>query len=156
MRTSRLTVVSSRLMRNSSNTHQARSRNRQRTTPWIAGIGPLSMIRASACRCVSFSLEGFAGRLAVDQPLWTLGIKGENPISDGLQPNTADASRIGPGASVVDFRQSKKATSLGGIPGPLRDAPKRTSVEIGPQRDGDAHGGHSWSAQLSSDFSRFA
>jgi hypothetical protein len=31
---------------------------RQRTTPWIAGFGPLSMICASAARWMSFSRDG--------------------------------------------------------------------------------------------------
>ncbi len=45
---SRPTVVSSSEMRNSSNIQSARSLRRQRTTPWIAVIGPLSTIRTSA------------------------------------------------------------------------------------------------------------
>ena len=48
---SRPTVVSSTEMRNSSNIQCARSFRRQRTTPWIAGIGPLSTSRASAWSC---------------------------------------------------------------------------------------------------------
>jgi hypothetical protein len=37
-------------MRNSCKIHCTRSVRRQQTTPWIAGIGPLSTIFASAWR----------------------------------------------------------------------------------------------------------
>jgi hypothetical protein len=38
------------VMRNSSKIHCARSISRQRTTPWTAGIGPLSIMPAMARR----------------------------------------------------------------------------------------------------------
>ena len=65
---SRPTVVSSTEMRNSSNIQCARSFRRQRTTPWIAGIGPLSTSRASACRCLSLSLAGLPVALPSIRP----------------------------------------------------------------------------------------
>ena len=65
---SRPTVVSSTEMRNSSNIQCARSFRRQRTTPWIAGIGPLSTNRASACRCLSLSLAGLPVALPSIRP----------------------------------------------------------------------------------------
>src|SRR5260221_8074977 len=43
-RSSRLSVCLAIVMRNSSKIHCARSISRQRTTPWTAGIGPLSII----------------------------------------------------------------------------------------------------------------
>jgi hypothetical protein len=45
-RGSRLNVCFAIVMRNSSKTHCAKSISRQRTTPWTAGIGPLSIMRA--------------------------------------------------------------------------------------------------------------
>jgi hypothetical protein len=55
-------------MRNSSKIHRARSLRRQRTTPWIAGIGPLSTIFAKARRCSSFNLEELPGALPLTSP----------------------------------------------------------------------------------------
>ena len=52
------TRVLAMAMRNSSKIHCARSISRQRTTPCIAGIGPLSIIRATAWRWASLSFEG--------------------------------------------------------------------------------------------------
>ena len=51
--------------RNSSQTHIAKSFSRQRTTPWIAGIGPLSTIAARASRWAVFSLPGWPGASVV-------------------------------------------------------------------------------------------
>ena len=72
---SRPTVVSSTEMRNSSNIQCARSFRRQRTTPWIAGIGPLSTSRASACRCLSLSLVGLPVALPSIRPSGPLALK---------------------------------------------------------------------------------
>ena len=52
-----LTVGSVSEMRNLSQIHCARSLSRQRTTPWIAGIGPSSTISTSA----RLNCPGFAG-----------------------------------------------------------------------------------------------
>ncbi len=65
---SRPTVVSSRLMRNYSNIHRARSLRRHLTTPSTAGIGPRSTILASARRCSSFSLGVLPGALPFIRP----------------------------------------------------------------------------------------
>ena len=72
---SRPTVVSSTEMRNSSNIQCARSFRRQRTTPWIAGTGPLSTSRASACRCLSLSLAGLPVALPSIRPSGPLALK---------------------------------------------------------------------------------
>src|SRR5262245_40856825 len=56
------------VMRNSSNIHCARSISRQRTTPWTAGIEPLSTMRASARRWPSLSLDGCPGDLPSRRP----------------------------------------------------------------------------------------
>src|SRR5262249_39179401 len=49
-RSSPLSVCLAIVMRNSSKIHCARSISRQRTTPCTAGIGPLSIMPAMACR----------------------------------------------------------------------------------------------------------
>jgi hypothetical protein len=61
---SRPTVVSSGEMPNSSHIQSARSLQRQRTTSWIAGIGPLSTISARAWRWPSLSLGALPGAFA--------------------------------------------------------------------------------------------
>src|SRR5210317_133150 len=71
---SRPTVDSSSEMRNSSNIQSARSFLRQRTTPWIAGIGPLATIRASAWRCSSLSLGGLPVALPSIRPSGPLAL----------------------------------------------------------------------------------
>src|SRR5665647_1584398 len=65
---SRPTVVSSSEIPNASKIHWARSLRRHRTTPWIAGIGPLSTILATAWRCASLSLQGLPGALPSMRP----------------------------------------------------------------------------------------
>jgi hypothetical protein len=55
-------------MRNSSNTHCARSISRQRTTPCTAGIGPLSTIARNACRRSSLSSGVLPGALPSIRP----------------------------------------------------------------------------------------
>jgi hypothetical protein len=57
-RSSRDSVCLEIVMRNSSQIHWIRSINRQRTTPWIAGIGPASTRATKAARCASVSLDG--------------------------------------------------------------------------------------------------
>ena len=71
----RSTLDSSSEMPNSSNTQCARSLLRQRTTPWIAGIGPLSTIRASAWRCASLSFDGLPVALPSIRPSGPLVLK---------------------------------------------------------------------------------
>ena len=61
-------------MRNSSNIQNARSLRRQRTTPWIAGIGPLSTIRASARRRAAKPFIGFGDPRLEGDPSGTRGV----------------------------------------------------------------------------------
>src|SRR5262249_12314977 len=56
--TPRLSVALALAMRNPSKIPCPRSISRQRTTPWTAGIGPLSIMPAMARRCRSLSLHG--------------------------------------------------------------------------------------------------
>jgi hypothetical protein len=67
-RNSRLKVCLATVMRNSSKIHCARSISRQRTTPWTAGIGPLSIILAIVWRWASLSFEGWPGALPSSSP----------------------------------------------------------------------------------------
>jgi hypothetical protein len=67
-RSSRLSVCFEIDTRNSSQTHWHKSTSRQRTTPWMAGVGPLSITAASAARCGSFSRDGWPGALRSISP----------------------------------------------------------------------------------------
>jgi|Tabmets4t2r2_1033128.scaffolds.fasta_scaffold63757_1 hypothetical protein len=67
-RSSRLSVCLATVTLNVSNSHWHRSMIRQRTTPWIAGVGPVSMIFASALRCASVSRGGCPGALRSIRP----------------------------------------------------------------------------------------
>jgi hypothetical protein len=67
-RSSRLSVCLETDTRNSSHSHWQRSISRQRTTPWMAGVGPSSTAAASAARCVSLSRDGWPGALRSISP----------------------------------------------------------------------------------------
>ena len=104
-RSSRLSVCMAIETRNSSNIHCMRSISRQRTTPWIAGIGPFSINLASADRCVSFNIGCWPGAL----PL--MSWRFERRLSAGAQRSCSGGAGSGP--------FSRLARHRGGI---LRDA----------------------------------
>src|SRR5258705_5727305 len=54
---------------------------RQRTTPWIAGIGPLSIIRTIAWRCSSLSFGGWPGDLPSSNPSGSGLTRTQSPIA---------------------------------------------------------------------------
>src|SRR6266566_1768451 len=118
-RNSRLKVCLAMPTRNSSQIHWHRSTSRQRTTPSTAGIGPLAIAAFSAARWVSFSFEGWpgvgrglAGRLAVDQPIRTMGVELDHPIPNNLRCHPADRRRLGPPRTVIDGGQGQKTARL--------------------------------------------
>src|SRR3954464_10827275 len=89
--------------------HIAKSFSRQRTTPWIAGIGPLSTIAARASRWAVFR----ARRLAVREPLGAMRFEPQPPAPDRRQTAPADAGCLCARAAVIDLGQCQKATPLG-------------------------------------------
>src|ERR1700680_3119860 len=62
-------VVWQTTIRNSSQIHWTKSTSRQRTTPWTAGIGPSSTIRARARRCSALSKGGWPGAFLSIRPV---------------------------------------------------------------------------------------
>jgi hypothetical protein len=78
-RSARPTVVSSTATRNSSKSQRARSLRRQRTTPWMAGIGPLSTSLAKAWRCSWFSFGRLPGALRSIRPSGPCALKRSTP-----------------------------------------------------------------------------
>ena len=86
-------------MRNSSQSHAIRSTNRQRTTPWMAGMGPCSMMACRAARCASVSFEGWPGGLRLTKPSgpWALNFTTQSRmICTVTPPIRAAAVRVAP------------------------------------------------------------
>jgi transposase-like protein len=67
---------------------------RHRTTPWIAGVGPSSTMRASVVRCSSLSREGCPGALRSTSPSGAMGVETQNPVADDLEPDPTDLRRL--------------------------------------------------------------
>lgn len=90
----RLTVVSSSETENSSDSHCTRSINRQRTTPWIAGIGPASTISLSARRCFLLNLGVGPGALMLISPSgpWLLNRNTQSRMLYSVTPPGSAAS----------------------------------------------------------------
>src|SRR3954454_10209243 len=103
-RNSRLKVCLAIEMRNSSQSHAIRSTKRQRTTPWMAGMGPCSMMACRAARCASVSFEGWPGGLRL-QALGPMGVELSHPAPHDLDGDPADPGRRGAGCSIVDRGQ---------------------------------------------------
>src|SRR6478672_5049376 len=95
-RNSRLKVCLATRTRNVSSSHCARSTRRHRTTPWMAGMGPLSIIAAIAARCSAFNRGGRPGALAVDQAFRTTAVELHHPVADDLHSDTADPCGLAP------------------------------------------------------------
>jgi len=135
-RNSRLSVCLATVTRNSSNSHWQRSMIRQRTTPWIAGIGPLSMMAASAARCAPLSRGAWPGALRSMRPSGPPEFELQHPVANDLQRHAADLGRLRPRGAVIDRRQRQKPSSLRAVLGPLRRRSRRLRVKISPKRDG--------------------
>jgi hypothetical protein len=98
-RSSRDRVCLAIVMRNSSQIHWMRSINRQRTTPWIAGIGPASTRATKAARCASVSLDGWPGGLRLTSPSgpWALNFTTQSrTICTVTPPIRAASVRVAP------------------------------------------------------------
>src|SRR3954465_14365336 len=82
-RSSRLSVCLEMERRNSSQSHWIRSIKRQRTTPWMAGIGPASTRATKAARCASVSRGGAPGARPVRRPSGPLALKRSTHLNGG-------------------------------------------------------------------------
>jgi hypothetical protein len=127
-RSSRLNVCLLTLMANSSQTHCARSINRQRTTPCDDGIGPLSTI------CEGLALRVIqqrhpAGRQRVDKPIRT-GVEPQHPIANRLQTNAAKLCCIATSAALINRGQCEQPTDLVRITAGPRQCPYPRRREI--------------------------
>src|SRR4051812_13641052 len=115
-RNSRDSVCLEMVIRNSSQSHAIRSTNRQRTTPWMAGMG-------RAMRGGEF--RGLARRLAVDQALGPMGVELPPPVAHDLNRAPAEPGCRGAGCSLVDRGQGQKAPRLRAVLGRAGDRAQR-------------------------------
>jgi hypothetical protein len=79
--------------------HWHRSTSRQRTTPSIAAVGPLSITAFSAARCASVSFDGCPGALRSISPSgpWALNfITQSRTICSVTPPIVAASVRLAP------------------------------------------------------------
>jgi hypothetical protein len=54
--------------------------------------------------------RGTPGRLAVVEPIGSLGIEAKNPIANGLEPDPAKPGRVSPRATLINRDESEKAS----------------------------------------------
>src|SRR5262245_45319078 len=133
-RSSRLSVCLAIVMRNSSNIHCAKSISRQRTTPCTAGIGPLSIMRATA-----IEFGRLTGRLAIEETVRTPRVEAQAPVTDDLKADPANLGRFGPCRTLVNRCQSQQPASLRPVLAlPCQNA-KLRRIEVAAQRDRSRH-----------------
>src|SRR3954464_3691405 len=145
-RNSRLSVCLAIVMRNSSQSHWMRSTKRQRTTPWIAGIGPSSTRATRAARCASVSLDGWPGGLRVTRasgprafnfipPSRPMGFELHPPAAHDRAGAPADPGRLRAACPLIDRGQRQQAPRLWAILGLTSDRAQGGGVEVRAERN---------------------
>src|SRR5215210_3954507 len=134
-RNSRLKVCLEIEMRNSSQTHWMRSIKRQRTTPWIAGMGPCSMMACRAARWASVSFEGWPGGLRLTRPPGSLGVELHHPVAHDLNRDPTDPGCFGAGCPLIDRGQRQQPSGLRAILGLTGDRAQGGGVEVSAERN---------------------
>src|SRR3954464_15468649 len=133
-RNSRDSVCLEIVMRNSSQTHWMRSIRRQRTTPWMAGMGPCDDgLQGRAMRVGEF--RGLAGRLAVDQALGPMGVELHHPVPHDLNRDPAEPGRRGAGRPLIDRGQGQKAPRLRAVLRRAGNRAQRMGIKVCPERN---------------------
>ena len=137
---------------NSSCSRMIRSQARQRTTPWIAGIGPSSTIRRRKALCMSSSLGGAPGEgIAIGATVRPLPLnritQSQQRLGDPSDPTSLLLTRQ-PRRSTAD--QAPEAFALAPILRALRNPPNLTGRVVRPNRHRLAHGKHPSFANLES------
>ena len=138
-RSSRLSVCLEMERRNSSQSHWIRSIKRQRTTPWMAGMGPLDD-DLQGLSVLIVEPRRSPWRSAGQKALGSMRVEAQHPIAHDLQRHAADLSRFGAGGPIIDRRQSQKAAGLIGIPRALRQSTELGGIKVTAERDGNSHG----------------
>ena len=97
-----------------------------------------------------------ARRLAVDQPVWAVGVEAQHPVAQGLQADAPDAGGLCARGAIIDLGHCQQPSRLPGVLCRLGQAPQRRSLEIRAQRNGRPHGDPSRFAIASQRSSRLA
>src|SRR5260221_4809998 len=100
-----------------------RSMQRQRTTPSVAGSGPVSDQLLEHFFLLLGEFLRPPGRLDVDQSLWTVLVKAVHPVSQRLPVHAADPRRLGAVHPVMNRRQRQQPTGLRAVFGLCCKAP---------------------------------
>ena len=80
-------------------------------------------------------LRWLPGRLAVDQPIRTMGVELHHPIPNDLQCYPADRRRLGSPRPVIDGGQGQKTARLCRILRTPGNGAQARRIKISPQRD---------------------
>lgn len=75
------------------------------------------------------------GPLAVDQPVRTVRVQLQNPITNDLERHTAGRGRLRAARTVIDRSQRQKTAGLACVLAPSGSGPQLLGLEIAPQRD---------------------
>src|SRR6266540_1563781 len=92
-----------------------RSHARQRTTPWTAGIGPSSTIRARKALCVASSLGGTPGEGMLMRPSGPPLVESDHPVPQRLAVHPSDLRRVFPRGPLERRRDRQEPPRLCGI-----------------------------------------
>jgi hypothetical protein len=79
-------------------------------------------------------------RLAVDQPVRSLGVEPQHPVANRLQPDIPDPRRGAPRAAVVNRGHCQQSTGLTRLASPSRQRAKRCGVKILSKSNRSGHG----------------
>src|SRR5215472_17793127 len=125
---------------NSSYSRMMRSHARQRTTPWIAGIGPSSTIRARKALCLELSLRRHSRRRDIDETVRSLLVEPDHPVSQRLTIHATDRGRLFPRGAVEHSRNRQQPSRLRSIFRSLGKTANLAGGVVRPHRNGLAHG----------------
>ena len=108
--------------------------------PVIAGIGPLSMIAASAARCTSFNRGGCPGALRSIRPSGPCALNLTTQSRTTCSPTPADLRRLSARGAVVNRRKSQQPARLRPVLRPFRRRPQPARAIIIPKTNCCRHG----------------
>ena len=113
---------------------------RERTTPWIAGIGPSSTSRRRKALCVSSSLGGAPGEGMLMRPSGPCSLYRITQLPQCLTVHPADLRCFLPRSPVEHARKRQKPSRLRPILRASRKPPNLTGRIVRPNRHCLAHG----------------
>ena len=139
-RSPRLMVCLDSETRNSSKTQTIRATRRQRTTSWIAGIGPASTTWRRLPRCVVEERAVSRGALPFNNPAapsWLNRTTQSRTVCSPTPPTAAASDRDPP---PLNGRQGDETPGLVRITGVAGKAPQPSGIAVGTERNGSGHG----------------